>query len=335
MAEIGHNSRRSLSATADANIETGVLLLCKEFLVTAISDRRLDRTHLRVLACMVNFVNRQTAKAWPDRRTIAETLGIQPHTVSNKLLELRNWGYLIADRERVPEANNRSLMVYTFGNVDHDTIRREIEAYIDRIKGVKVPGDGDFGKVPECGDNDRKSPCGVTSKSLNTGTVPVGGDFDGAKVPEIGARKSPYSVDSNSEKESLTTTVGEGGVGGASPAAPPKPEEAKRATRLATDWRLPRSWGDWALEHFAISADDVRSEAAAFKDYWTGLGNVKHAAKKDWQATWRNWVRNSRRKYRQIKPDADVAPDLADVPQRTSKYDEEMRKLNAIVGGRG
>lgn len=174
--------QRALSDAARANVEVGVLLLCKECLVTAIADRRLDRGHLRVLAAMIRFVNGATARAWPDRRTIAAALGIEPVTVSNKIRDLRAWGYLIAARERVPEANNRSLTVYTLGNIDHETIRREIETYIDQIKGA----------VTEASDF-RKSPPSVT--------VTEGGDFGGAKVTGGSARKSPPAVDSNSEME--------------------------------------------------------------------------------------------------------------------------------------
>lgn len=180
------DAAQSLQDAARANVETGVLLLCKEALITAIQDNRLQRTHLRVLACVADCINRKTAKAWPGRQAIARALEIEPVTVSNTLRELRLWGYLIAGRERVAEAGNRSLMVYTFGNVDHETLRREIQGYVDRIKGnLKVTPGGDFQKSPP------KVP--VTSE----------GDFWRAKVTLGGGRKSPQEVDSNSEKEPI------------------------------------------------------------------------------------------------------------------------------------
>jgi DNA-binding transcriptional regulator YhcF (GntR family) len=325
MSEIGHNSRGSLAGAADANIETGVLLLCKEFLVTAISDRRLDRTHLRVLACMVNFVNRKTAKAWPDRRTIAEALGVEPVTVSNKLLELRKWGYLIGERERVEEANNRSLMVYTFGNVDHDTIRREIEAYIERIRNPKVTEDGDYGEVTEGSDYRSKSPDAVTSKSPGAVTVTEGGDYQEPKVTEGGGRKSPSTVDSNSEKEPLPSNVEKlTTVGDASPPAQPSREEAsqhRRGTRLADGWLLPKPWGEWAIEHFDVTASQVRAEAERFRDHWHSKSG-KDATKIDWLATWRNWCSSSYTGWKRKKVDAGHAPDLVDTkPKRMpSRY---------------
>lgn len=64
----------------------------------------------------------------------------------------------------------------------------------------------------------------------------------------------------------------------------------KRASRLPDDWHLPRAWGEWALAQ-GMSELCVRREADKFKDYWRSKAG-KDAAKLDWQATWRNWVRS-------------------------------------------
>jgi hypothetical protein len=124
MTVIGHNSG-SLASAAEANVETGIWLLAKEFLVTAIQDRRLDRGHLRVLACFAQLVNRASGKAWPNRTTIAAMAGMTPKAVSTAVCELKALGYLISGKEPVEMAGNQVLTVYTFGNIDHDTIRRE------------------------------------------------------------------------------------------------------------------------------------------------------------------------------------------------------------------
>lgn len=232
MGQIGHNSGMSpLDAAAAENVQTGVLLLCKEALITAIQDRRLERLHLRVLACIVEHVNRHNALAWPSRQSIAERLGVQPVTVSNTLRELRILGYLIAERKRLPETNNRSLTVYTFGKIDHDTIRSEIQKFVDSIRNLQP-------KVTACGDNQQtqKSPPRVTDVNTNVtaqgdfqSDVTADGDVEIAlsppgmtfevtaqgdikpKVTARGARKSPPAVDSNSiegTKKKLATQVG-------------------------------------------------------------------------------------------------------------------------------
>lgn len=129
-----------LQDTADQNVETGVWLLCKEFLVTAIQDKRLERGHLRVLASIVTLINHRTAKAWPDRTTIASMAGMSVSAVSNALSELRKWEYLIVDREYVEAAGGRKLMVYTFGNIDHETIRSEITKFVERLQRDRSEG---------------------------------------------------------------------------------------------------------------------------------------------------------------------------------------------------
>lgn len=83
------------------------------------------------------------------------------------------------------------------------------------------------------------------------------------------------------------------------PEPEPEPEVKKKAkalqkngTRLALDWTLPKDWGDWALlEGWSESA--VRDQADTFKDYWNSKAG-SGSTKLDWQATWRNWMRNSK-----------------------------------------
>lgn len=72
--------------------------------------------------------------------------------------------------------------------------------------------------------------------------------------------------------------------GEASPKAP-------TAKALAKDWVLPDDWRQWALqERPDLNPDKV---AERFGDYWRAKGG-KDGRKLDWQATWRNWVRDQR-----------------------------------------
>lgn len=68
-------------------------------------------------------------------------------------------------------------------------------------------------------------------------------------------------------------------------------EEAPRAKRLPQDWALPDEWRAWARKE----RPDLNPEATAdqFRDYWVSRPG-KDGRKLDWQATWRNWVRNQR-----------------------------------------
>lgn len=62
-------------------------------------------------------------------------------------------------------------------------------------------------------------------------------------------------------------------------------------SRLPTDWAASPEQLAWAR---AERADiDPAREAASFRDYWHGVAGAK-GRKADWEATWRNWIRNSR-----------------------------------------
>jgi uncharacterized protein YdaU (DUF1376 family) len=80
----------------------------------------------------------------------------------------------------------------------------------------------------------------------------------------------------------------------AAPQDAPPTASPKKARRLADDWVLPQAWGKWALgERKDWVADDVRKCADRFADYWHSKPG-REACKLDWEATWRNWVRNDK-----------------------------------------
>lgn len=62
-----------------------------------------------------------------------------------------------------------------------------------------------------------------------------------------------------------------------------------RATRLYADWKLPEEWAEWATIE-GMDSLTVRKQESIFRDYWIAKSG-KDAAKLDWEATWRNWVR--------------------------------------------
>ena len=68
-------------------------------------------------------------------------------------------------------------------------------------------------------------------------------------------------------------------------------KDNKRGSRLAQDWFLSKSLGEWAQQERPDL--DVRQVAEQFKDYWIAQAGQK-GVKLDWDATWRNWVRNTK-----------------------------------------
>lgn len=91
--------------------------------------------------------------------------------------------------------------------------------------------------------------------------------------------------------------------------------ESARATRLPQDWQPSPDELAWARN--ARPDVDPAAEAAKFRDYWHAKGG-KDAAKADWSATWRNWIRN-----------AHAPPRRATPPTSQSK---QVQALAAILG---
>ena len=49
----------------------------------------------------------------------------------------------------------------------------------------------------------------------------------------------------------------------------------------------------WAGDDMGFSEGEIYGEYASFRDYWLGVSGSK-GVKKDWLATWRNWLRRTR-----------------------------------------
>lgn len=69
---------------------------------------------------------------------------------------------------------------------------------------------------------------------------------------------------------------------------------AASGSRLASDFAPPNEWIEWAMAERGWTAADVSAEADVFRDYWVAQPGAA-GRKADWLATWRNWVRRSRR----------------------------------------
>lgn len=87
-----------------------------------------------------------------------------------------------------------------------------------------------------------------------------------------------------------------------------EPKKIKRATRLPEGFIVPDDWICWAR---ANRPDlDLKVVAESFVDYWISRGDAG-AAKLDWLATWRNWIRNAKMNYNApAKPTANKLLDM-------------------------
>lgn len=107
------------------------------------------------------------------------------------------------------------------------------------------------------------------------------------------------------------------------PATPSAATNSARGTRLPADWKLPKAWGEWAMqENSGWSDDDVRRCADKFHNHWIAATG-RTATKANWQATWRNWVRKEEAPPRQARPQS-----------RHSGFDKVDYKAGVLPDGR-
>jgi len=95
--------------------------------------------------------------------------------------------------------------------------------------------------------------------------------------------------------------------------------KATKGSRLSADWVLPSDWEEWAKQERPDL--NLRSVGEQFRDYWSAKAG-SGSTKLDWQATWRNWVRNQRQE--RLNP-ADISK--VTVPS-SSQRDPALQKLD-------
>lgn len=101
-------------------------------------------------------------------------------------------------------------------------------------------------------------------------------------------------------------------------------DRSVRGTRMAPDWRLPRSWGVWAMQQ-GCTEPEARRLGEEFGDYWKGVAGAR-GIKLDWEATWRNNIRRTLERWgRPVK--------AADEPQKVASGPEDftMETWKAIM----
>jgi hypothetical protein len=99
-------------------------------------------------------------------------------------------------------------------------------------------------------------------------------------------------------------------------------KERTRGSRLSADWVLPKEWSDWAKQERPDL--DLRSVGEQFRDYWSAKAG-SGATKLDWQATWRNWVRNQKQVFKQADIARTTVPSSSQRDPALAKLDEDYK----------
>ena len=97
-------------------------------------------------------------------------------------------------------------------------------------------------------------------------------------------------------------------------------KEQQRGSRLPADWKPDAELAEWSK---AERPDlDLRKVLFEFRDYWASVAGSK-GVKLDWNATWRNWVRNQKAEKQTF---AQQAADIARVTTPSSVVQLESAK---------
>lgn len=99
--------------------------------------------------------------------------------------------------------------------------------------------------------------------------------------------------ETDTETEAERPSTGVLGGGASAPATPEKPKpKTKRATQVPDDFAVTEQLEAWgASQDPPFSPEAMRVEVPQFVDYYRGKGE----ARKDWVASFRTWMRNSRK----------------------------------------
>lgn len=89
-------------------------------------------------------------------------------------------------------------------------------------------------------------------------------------------KEKEKKIDKKKEKEKRSAT--------------PSAEHSSRGSRLPTDFTITEEMRAWAQREYPAVPIDLETDK--FRDYWQSQSGSR-GVKLDWQATWRNWIRNA------------------------------------------
>lgn len=156
--------------------------------------------------------------------------------------------------------------------VDHDLVRTYV---VDGKTYVHIPRSRQ--RIRYLSGKHPRPPENIEDKEIKDLISKVGLRSDRGQVTV-----RPFSPD---VAVAVTGVVTEKRVG-----RPRKINGEDKGSRLPRDWVLPDAWRDWAVNIHHLEPDKVIRISLKFRDYWWAKAG-KDAAKRDWEATWHNWIR--------------------------------------------
>lgn len=282
MAEIGHNGYSFDDVVAE-NLERGIYWAQRDSLIRVIRDPNMTARHEIVLAELIVMTNSDSGVCYPGRRYLSEVTGYTEGTIATTIKELVAAGYIVSTR-KAPEPGGRALAHYAVVKPTLDELRAAVDMHIASIRANATRS-----TEPSKKWSNVKSVIHLRSSEVK----PVVHVNETDVKPVVHVNELIPDLCSKAEVNPVVPTVTslnnntKNLIGGEKAAS-----RETRATRLPDDWELPRDWGRWATDNFAVRPSEVRKQEPLFRDYWIGLGGDR-GRKANWEATWRNWCRRA------------------------------------------
>lgn len=259
-----------------------------------------------VLVALADRYNDDTGFCWPSIKTIATEIGVSERTVHKAIKDLEAAGliergnprwvaHLRADRRPIVWTLNLGMVKPPEGQRPTDNGVGEALA---RGEGAITPSDSRGEDVfSERGEDVFNH--GVKTCSDKPKENPKSEPKDLFTQPEV-------------EKEK---------------AQPPKKKKRSTATRLPDGWMPDEKVIAQMREE--CPAVNLEFEHRKFTDYWVALPDSR-ARKKDWNATWRNWIRNASQRRPQRGTSSSGSMDFVDLlnESRRQQAQEPSRGLD-------
>lgn len=235
-----------------------------------------DRTQVDVLEALAFFLNKETGACFPSTEAISRISRVNDRLVRTTLKTLHSLG-LISSTQK---AGQKRYFTLHLDRLPLPTPLQEVTGGQENAGGEEsTPLYENTPLQESTGEGCRKiqvTPVGKCSTPLYETTPEQGINKESNKEEEQGSlpAQAPWETDhlTNDGKK----------------VEKPKRQATDKGSRLSIT-ELPDDWKAFA-EQEASDLDPQRL-FENFKDYWTGLSGAK-AIKKDWTATWRNYVRS-------------------------------------------
>jgi len=111
-----------------------------------------------------------------------------------------------------------------------------------------------------------------------------------------------------------------------------KRNKNQRGARLPEDWELPEEWRAWAKKDRPDL--HLNTVAECFKDHWLSVSGTR-ALKRDWFATWRNWIRREQKVGERQFSNGGSRPAWANLPRDDDKLPNHASVYGLVVAKKG